>query len=85
MKLRIVFFARIKEQLGCSELPLEWAEDELTIDRLHEFLCDRNNGLWREFLSEDNIIRAVNQTVATGDCALRDGDEVAFFPPVTGG
>jgi len=85
MTLRIVFFARIKEQLGCSDLTLEWAADKATLNSLHEHLCDRNNGLWRELLSEDNIIRAVNQAVVMGDCVLCEGDEVAFFPPVTGG
>ncbi|MFT6275365.1 MAG: molybdopterin synthase sulfur carrier subunit [Halioglobus sp.] len=85
MSLRILFFAQIKEQLDCSELIIEWAEDTATVESLHRFLCNKNNGLWRESLSQDNIIRAVNQTVAIGDCALNDGDEVAFFPPVTGG
>lgn len=85
MSLRILFFAQIKEQLRCSELILEWAENRATVDSLHAYLCDKNGDLWREILSQDNIIRAVNQTVSTGDCALCDGDEVAFFPPVTGG
>jgi sulfur-carrier protein len=40
---------------------------------------------WRDVLAQDNMIRAVNQVVVPGNCTLRDGDEVAFFPPVTGG
>lgn len=83
--LRIVFFARVKEQLACSNLELEWNARLATIDALQEHLCARENGQWREVLSEPNIIRALNQTVVTGDAAVCDNDEVAFFPPVTGG
>lgn len=83
--LHIVFFARVKEQLGCAKLELEWGSDLSTVAGLQEHLCERNNGQWREVLSEDNIIRAVNHTVVSGDAALRDNDEVAFYPPVTGG
>jgi len=83
--LRIVFFARVKEQLGCSQLELEWDASLATIDAVQEHLCGMENGQWREVLSEANIIRAVNQTVVTGDAAVCDNDEVAFFPPVTGG
>lgn len=83
--LHIVFFARVKEQLGCAKLELEWDEALASIDALQEQLCAREDGAWREVLSEDNIIRAVNQTVVAGDAVLCDGDEIAFFPPVTGG
>lgn len=83
--LRIVFFARVKEQLGCSQLDLEWDASLATIDALQEYLCARESGQWRETLSEPNIIRAVNQSVVTNDAAVCDNDEVAFFPPVTGG
>ena len=83
--LRIVFFARVKEQLGCSQLELEWDANLATIDAVQEHLCAREDGQWREVLSEANIIRAVNQIVVAGDTAVCDNDEVAFFPPVTGG
>lgn len=83
--LHIVFFARVKEQLGCAKLEVEWQESLATVDALQELLCARESGSWREVLSEDNIIRALNQTVVCGDAVLADGDEIAFFPPVTGG
>ena len=40
---------------------------------------------WQDVLNRPNMIRAVNQEVVSADVALKDGDEVAFFPPVTGG
>ncbi len=83
--LHIVFFARVKEQLGCAKLELEWDSARSTVEDLKEHLCARNNDEWREVLSEENIICAVNHTVVSGETTLRDNDEVAFFPPVTGG
>lgn len=83
--LKVLFFARIKEQLDCSGLQLEWQEALSDLDALQEQLCAQRGDLWREVLGQDNMIRAVNQTVVDGNATLRDGDEVAFFPPVTGG
>jgi molybdopterin synthase sulfur carrier subunit len=43
-------------------------------------------GAWREELAPSKPVRAaINQAMAHGDSPLADGDEVAFFPPVTGG
>ena len=83
--LNVLFFARVKEQLDCSGLQLEWQETLSDLDALQEQLCVQRGDLWREVLGQDNMIRAVNQTVVDGNATLHDGDEVAFFPPVTGG
>ena len=83
--LRIVFFARVKEELGCSGLELHYSESCNTVGALKEQLCQRESGSWREILSEDNLICAVNHTVANDTVVIADSDEVAFYPPVTGG
>ena len=83
--LRIVFFARVKEELGCDNMELELEGECATVGLLKQKLYARDNGRWREVLSEDNIICAVNHTVAEDNTPLAAGDEVAFFPPVTGG
>jgi molybdopterin synthase sulfur carrier subunit len=83
--LKVLFFARIKEELDCGGLELEWRDAVTDLDALQEQLCVEHGGQWREVLGQDNMIRAVNQTVVDGNSALQDGDEVAFFPPVTGG
>jgi len=83
--LKVLFFARIREQLDCADLDLPWQEGIADLDALQEHLCATREAQWREILSQDNMIRAVNQSVVDANCALRDGDEVAFFPPVTGG
>ncbi len=83
--IRVLFFARIRDQLGCSNLELEWADCPDNLDALQEYLCARGGDAWRAALAGDNVIRAINQSVVEGSPALSDGDEVAFFPPVTGG
>jgi molybdopterin synthase sulfur carrier subunit len=83
--LNVLFFARIREELNCQDIELEWAETIADIDRLQAFICSERGQLWFDVLGQENMIRAVNQKVITGNCALSDGDEIAFFPPVTGG
>lgn len=83
--LNVLFFAGVREQLGCASLELDWPEAGLDLDALQEQLCAEHGLGWREVLEQDNMVRAVNQVVVTGNRTLCDGDEVAFFPPVTGG
>ncbi|MFW5709243.1 MAG: molybdopterin converting factor subunit 1 [Chloroflexota bacterium] len=81
MKVRILFFATLKDRAGRSRLDLEIAE-QATVD-------DVRQALIAQFPDMDvNLIHsvaAVNQEFATDTDVLRDGDEVAFFPPVSGG
>jgi len=83
--LHIVFFARVKEQLGCGSVELEWSQSLSSLESVKKQLYIRDNGLWGDILSEDNIICAINHTVVNGNAPLSDNDEIAFFPPVTGG
>jgi sulfur-carrier protein len=83
--VKVLFFARVREQLGCAVLELQWPQTGYDLDALQEQLCVERGAAWRAVLAQDNMIRAVNQVVVAGNCALHDGDEVAFFPPVTGG
>ena len=83
--LNIVFFARVKEQLGCTGTQLVWDDSLTSFSALEHRLSEIHGAHWVEVLTQDNIIRAVNQAVVEADVTLHDGDEVAFFPPVTGG
>lgn len=83
--IRVLFFARIREELDCPGLDLPWDPAVADLDALQERLSGVHGQRWREVLARDNTIRAVNQAVIAGNCPLQDGDEVAFFPPVTGG
>lgn len=83
--LKVLFFARIREQLDCASLEVQWEEGVTSLDALQAQLAAQRGQLWADVLGQDNIIRAVNQDVVSDNCGLADGDEVAFFPPVTGG
>jgi molybdopterin converting factor subunit 1 len=83
--LKVLFFARAKEELGCSGLDVAWRESIASLDALQAQLCRDGGQRWEQVLAQSNMIRAVNQVVVSDNIALSDGDEVAFFPPVTGG
>ncbi len=82
--LTVRFFARLRETLDCAELQLPLGEDTPTVADIRRQLSERGQD-WSAALSEDNLITAVNQVVIADDQPLKDGDELAFFPPVTGG
>ncbi|MFQ3175692.1 MAG: molybdopterin synthase sulfur carrier subunit [Psychromonas sp.] len=81
--IKILFFAQIRDQLGVSELQLPSAENN-DLTTLLENLKLRDNN-WLSVLSKGSLMVAVNQTMQADNVALCSGDEVAFFPPVTGG
>lgn len=80
--LNVLFFASVREQLGIERLTCVL---ENNIDALIAALIASHGSSWGEVLRAPNIIVAVNHAVVTRDFLLHDGDEVAFFPPVTGG
>ena len=81
MRLNVVFFARYREALG---LDSELVDGEFaSIDQLRAHLSQRG-GAW-QVLAESNLMCARNEELCKLDEGLADGDEVAFFPPVTGG
>lgn len=81
----VLFFASIREQLGIRALSLALDGEHATITSLRQQLIDLRGGLWGDVLCADNVLIAVNQEVVDDQHLLRDGDELAFFPPVTGG
>lgn len=83
--LRVLFFGRFREELGCAELELVLDDSSADLDSLQSRLAEERGDKWSQVLMQPNVIRAVNQTVANENLSLCDGDEIAFFPPVTGG
>lgn len=82
--IHVLFFARIREELGIDKVSVA-PSPALTITMLREQLIADHGESWRPVLCADNVIKAVNQEVVEDHHPLADGDEVAFFPPVTGG
>lgn len=79
----ILFFAQLRETVGTERLDLE-APYPATVAALREQLI-RKGDPWAQALSDSKLLVAVNQAMAHADTPLKAGDEVAFFPPVTGG
>jgi molybdopterin converting factor subunit 1 len=83
MKLRVLYFARLRERFGVAEESLDFAG--ATAADLVALLQARG-GAWAEELAAGRAFRvAVNQDIVALDAALPDHAEVAIFPPVTGG
>lgn len=83
--ITLLYFARLREALGTGREQLILPAGVNTLDALRALLAQRGEAWAREMASGRNLRAAVNQTVAAADTPLSDGDEVAFFPPVTGG
>ncbi|MFT6925616.1 MAG: molybdopterin synthase sulfur carrier subunit [Psychromonas sp.] len=81
--IKVLFFAQIRDQLGVSELEVPSAENNDLTTLLSNLKLRDNNYL--SVLSKSTLMVAVNQTMCSHNTALSSGDEVAFFPPVTGG
>ncbi len=82
--VKIVFFASIREVLGCASLDLNIGKG-VSLSRLVAMLGEQRGELWCVALTAENVRVAVNQELVQGDPLLSIGDEIAFFPPVTGG
>lgn len=83
-EIRLRYFARLREMLGADSETLLF-EKPVTVAELVTLLRARG-GVWAEALAESRPIRAaVNQELASPDALVKPGDEVALFPPVTGG
>lgn len=84
--IRVLYFARLRETLGVAEESLEANPRWGSVADLIAALAARG-GIWAEAFAPGATLPlcAVNQTMARPDSAIGDGDEVGFFPPVTGG
>ena len=85
MKIQLRFFASVRELVGSGQEVLELPQATTTVGELRALLVARG-GNWAEALAEGKLLRmAHNQLMCKADTLVADGDEVAFFPPVTGG
>ncbi len=81
--IRVLYFASLRERLGRDAETL--GDPPQTLADLRTVLVGRG-GVWGEVFAEDQaVLAAVNQEMANPEQPLTDGDEIGFFPPVTGG
>lgn len=80
--IKVLFFAQTRELVECDSLVVDDAF--ATVEALRQHLAQQL-GKWDMALEPGKLLAAVNQSIVPFDTELQDGDEVAFFPPVTGG
>jgi molybdopterin synthase sulfur carrier subunit len=85
VKLRVLYFAALRERVGCAEERVDVPADVRAVGELRQWLAARGEP-WATAFDETRRLRAaVDQSMAGDATALHDEAEVAFFPPVTGG
>ena len=83
MHITVRYFASIREALGTGSEALDTSAT--TVGALHEELMARSAAVAQALAQGKAVRMALNQDMCQGDAPLKAGDEVAFFPPVTGG
>jgi molybdopterin synthase sulfur carrier subunit len=85
MNIKVLYFARIKEAVNYSTEDVELPKDVLTVIALKNWLSLRGE-VWANLFNGKQVVRAaINHVLVDDMAAIQAGDEVAFFPPVTGG
>ncbi len=83
--IRVRYFAALRDRLGIDEEEIPPLSEISDVADLRRHLQNRG-GVWAEALGDaEQVLAAVNQEMARPDTPVGDGDEVGFFPPVTGG
>ena len=82
MSVKILYFASLKEAIGMAGETIELPVGVTTVGALRDWLVTQGR---EKLASAKNLRCAVNQDMAGLDAPVREGDEIAFFPPVTGG
>jgi len=81
--VNVLYFASFREMLGKADEQIK--ADYGTVEALIEDLSTRGDNWQQALLHNQNLQIAVNHDIAQRDTLIKAGDEVAFFPPVTGG
>jgi len=81
--INVVFFAALREQLNCNALSVS-SDNLTTVSDLKTELAAKNDN-WQRVFANSSLLAAVNHDMVNSEALIKSGDEVAFFPPVTGG
>jgi molybdopterin synthase sulfur carrier subunit len=85
MKINLRFFASVREALGSAGETVDLPAGVATVGAVRDFLIARG-GTWAEALAHERALRmAFEHVMCEPATPIREGGEVAFFPPVTGG
>ncbi len=85
MNIKVLYFARLKEAVNCSTEDIDLPADVTTVTALKNYLSLRGD-IWANLFNGKQVVRAaINHALVDDLAVIQAGDEVAFFPPVTGG
>jgi len=82
--IKVLYFAGLRDRIGASDEEMA-LPGNATINGVIEILKARGDAWADAFGGKTRVLAAVNQEMARPEENIKDGDEVAFFPPVTGG
>jgi molybdopterin synthase sulfur carrier subunit len=83
--LKLLYFARLREALGVAREEIVAPEGVVDVQGLMAWLAARGGNWQQEFSGCRPLRAAVNQELVSSEATFKAGDEIAFFPPVTGG
>ena len=83
--MKIIYFSWLKETLGTSEENVRPPASIKNIDNLIKWLSAKSIKHRKVFLKSKNIRCAINRQIVNKSCKIKNKDEIAFFPPFTGG
>ncbi len=89
VSITIKLFSALREVLGESEFELDLTDSfvagtQVDVAAIKSLLSERS-AAWKEALNQPNLVHALNHKVVFTDALVSEGDELAFFPPMTGG
>ena len=82
--IQLRYFASLRESLGIGDEQIELPDGIHDLPGLSRWLQARGD-TWASALADNRLHVAINQKIAKADASITDGDEIAWFPPVTGG
>ena len=85
MKVELLYFAALRETLGVDREHVELPGEVVDLGSLRGWLTARGGAWAEEFDPARRLMMSINQSMAGPEARFEAGDEVAFFPPVTGG
>lgn len=83
--IKVLFFAKLREDLGVSGLDVTSSDSISTITDLVDSMSKEQGDDFAELLSSEQVVISQNHEVVNRAATIKDGDEIAFYPPVTGG
>jgi molybdopterin synthase sulfur carrier subunit len=86
IRFNILFFASLRESFGFNHKQIEVSKNIRTLNELLEHMSLDKESPWPNLTKNKKCYRvAINQELSSWDDNISDGDEIAFFPPITGG